>query len=62
VGRIRTKIIKTTAKQLIAQPGNKFSKDFENNKKILEELNITEDKSVRNKIAGYIVTLKKAAT
>jgi len=45
---------------LIEQYGNKFSKDFKNNKKVLAELNITEDKSVRNKIAGYIVTLKKA--
>lgn len=48
------------AKQLINKYGNKFSEDFEKNKKILEELNIIEDKSVRNKIAGYIVTLKKA--
>jgi small subunit ribosomal protein S17e len=60
LGRIRTKLIKTMAKQLIEQHGNKLSKDFEKNKKFLEELNIIEDKSVRNKIAGYIVTLKKA--
>ena len=60
MGRIRTKIVKSTAKQLIEQHEDKFSKDFEKNKKILEEMKITEHKSVRNKIAGYIVTLKKA--
>ena len=48
------------AKQLIEHYPNKFSKDFSKNKKFLEELNIVEDKPVRNKIAGYIVKLKRA--
>jgi small subunit ribosomal protein S17e len=60
MGRIRTKIIKSTAKQLVDGYGEKFSGDFEKNKKALDEMEITQDKLVRNKIAGYIVKLKKA--
>jgi small subunit ribosomal protein S17e len=60
LGRIRTKLVKAMAKQLIEHYPNKFSKDFSKNKKFLEELNIVEDKPVRNKIAGYIVKLKRA--
>jgi small subunit ribosomal protein S17e len=60
MGRIRTKLIKSTAKQLVEEYGNKFSKDFEKNKKVLDEMKVAHDKSVRNKLAGYIVTLKKA--
>ena len=60
MGRIRTKMIKSAAKQLIDEYGDKFSEDFEKNKKVLNEMKIAKDKSVRNKVAGYIVTLKKA--
>ena len=60
MGRIRTKLIKSTAKMLLDELGDKFSEDFEKNKKVLDEMKITQDKLVRNKIAGYIVTLKKA--
>ena len=41
-----------------AHPG-KFSNDFENNKKVLVEMGLFEDKGVRNKIAGYIQNLVK---
>lgn len=60
MGRIRTKMIKATAKQLVDEYGDKFSTDFEKNKKVLNEMQVAQDKSVRNKLAGYIVTLKKA--
>jgi len=60
MGRIRTKTIKSTAKQLVEEYGDKFNTDFENNKKVLDEMNVAQHKSVRNKLAGYIVTLKKA--
>jgi small subunit ribosomal protein S17e len=60
MGRIRTKMIKSTAKQLVDEYGEKFSADFDKNKKVLDEMKVAQDKSVRNKLAGYIVTLKKA--
>lgn len=60
MGRIKTKLIKSTGKQLLKEYGDKFSVDFENNKKVLDEMKVSQHKSVRNKLAGYIVTLKKA--
>lgn len=60
MGRIRTKMIKSTAKQLVEEYGDKFSEDFEKNKKVLDKMQITQDKLMRNKLAGYIVKVKKA--
>ena len=59
MGRIRTKWIKNLSKYLISQYPDKFNTNFENNKKVLNELNIIPDKLIRNKTAGYIVTLLK---
>jgi len=47
------------AKQLIEQHPDKFSDNFENNKKTLNKLEIISDKPVRNKVAGYITTIVK---
>jgi len=57
LGRIRGKWIKNTAKQLVEQYPDKFSNKFEDNKRALDEFKITDDKPVRNKIAGYIVVV-----
>jgi len=38
----------------------KFSTDFNSNKKIIDELNLTDDKYIRNKLAGYIVHVLKS--
>ena len=55
MGRIRTKFIKHLAQELVVRFPSRFSNDFANNKKTLDELNILQDKSVRNKVAGYVV-------
>jgi small subunit ribosomal protein S17e len=57
MGRIRTRWIKNVANELIKKYPDKFNTDFENNKKILAELNLIEDKIIRNKVCGYIVTV-----
>jgi len=36
---------------------NKFKKDFEANKKILDDIYAADGKRVRNKIAGYITRI-----
>jgi len=59
LGRIRTKWVKGMAKQLIEQNPDKFSNNFEDNKRILTDLEIISDKPVRNKVAGYITTIVK---
>ena len=55
MGRIKNLLIKRTAKKLLKEE-NKFSEDFANNKKLLD--NNLPSKSMRNKIAGYISRLK----
>jgi len=47
------------AKRLIELHPDKFTNNFENNKKFLAELNIIGDKPVRNKVAGYMTTIIK---
>ncbi len=45
------------AEKLVEQYPEKFSKNFKNNKEILEEMGLIDDKVVRNKIAGYIISI-----
>ena len=56
MGRIKSTLVKRTAKKLIEEK-DLFSTDFEKDKKILGRL--MPSKSIRNKIAGYISRLKK---
>ncbi|NOZ82147.1 MAG: 30S ribosomal protein S17e [Candidatus Micrarchaeota archaeon] len=59
MGRIRTRWIKTIGKELMKKYPDKFGPDFEKNKNVLKEMNIFESKSMRNKVAGYLVRLAK---
>jgi len=54
IGRIKTREIKKASFELLERHPNKFGKNFEENKKILEGLNLIEEKETRNKVAGYI--------
>lgn len=56
MGRIKSKMIKNTAKELIKREDS-FTDKFEDNKKILK--NTMPSKSVRNKIAGYMARVIK---
>jgi small subunit ribosomal protein S17e len=51
---VRTEQIKRTAKELIRRFPDKFSRDFENNKKVVSSLVTGGTLKVRNQIAGYI--------
>lgn len=55
MGRIRTRFVKNMAEELYARGPEKFGKNFEANKKGVDEAGIAETKFIRNKIAGYIV-------
>lgn len=54
LGSVRTEQIKRTAKELIRRFPDKFSNDFENNKRIVATLIQGATVKVRNQIAGYI--------
>ncbi|MBU2522518.1 MAG: 30S ribosomal protein S17e, partial [Proteobacteria bacterium] len=51
MGKIKTKIIKRTARELIKK-GIKFSDNFEENKKILGKT--MPSKKIRNQISGFV--------
>ncbi len=54
MGNVRTSHIKLLSEKLIELHPDKFSKGFEKNKEVLEELMNFESKTIRNKVAGYI--------
>ncbi|MBI4018292.1 MAG: 30S ribosomal protein S17e [Candidatus Aenigmarchaeota archaeon] len=59
MGNIRTSDIKGISKDLLGKFPDKFSPDFEQNKKVLAEMKLFESKIVRNQVAGYIARLAK---
>ena len=59
MGRVKTGFVKTTGVKIYQKYKDKFSKDFNNNKKRLDEVAIINSKKLRNVIAGYIVCLFK---
>ena len=56
MGKIKTKLIKRSAEELVKQ-GIDFTPDFEENKKILGDT--MPSKKIRNQIAGYLSRKKK---
>jgi len=56
MGRIKSKLIKRTTRQLIDSTDESFGKTFEENKKALGST--LSSKKMRNKIAGYIARVK----
>lgn len=59
MGRVKTTMIKNIGKRILKKYPDKFNTDFENNKMVLKELGIIDSKKIRNKVAGYIVRIKK---
>ncbi len=56
MGRIKSKLVKRTANQLLAEE-NSFNDEFNNNKKVLGSS--MPSKKIRNQIAGHITRIKK---
>jgi len=63
MGKVRPKYIKNLARRLVEIYGDRFTRDFEHNKKLVMELADIPSKSVRNKVAGEITRIiKKRST
>ncbi len=58
MGRIKTDMVKRTARKLVKLYPDKFSKDFNKNKLALKDLAEIRSKKLRNVLAGYAVRLK----
>lgn len=59
MGRVRTKTVKKSARQIIEKYYSKLTLDFQTNKKVCDEIAILPSKRMRNKISGYITKLMK---
>jgi small subunit ribosomal protein S17e len=58
MGNIRPTYIKRVAIELVERFPEKFTADFDHNKKMVDELATVQSKSMRNRIAGYVTTYR----
>ena len=64
MGKVRPERVKKIAKELLKRYPDRFTTNFENNKKLLGSLSKISSVRLRNRIAGYItrlVAITKAA-
>ncbi|XWS32736.1 hypothetical protein CRYUN_Cryun22dG0015200 [Craigia yunnanensis] len=59
MGRVRTKTVKKSSRQVIERYYSRMTLDFHTNKKVIEEVAIIASKRLRNKIAGFSTHLMK---
>jgi len=57
MGNIRTSFVKRTSRELIETYEGTFTKDFDENKILVEKFTTVSTKHLRNKIAGYVTRL-----
>lgn len=57
LGKVRPEHVKKTARELVELYPEKFSTDFQTNKKVVESLAQISSAKLRNRIAGYITRL-----
>ena len=58
MGSVRTEAIKKLARELLVTHHEKFSADYEANKKSVDILVDSKSKRVRNQVAGYVTRLR----
>ena len=61
MGKVKTEQVKRIAKELIARFPDKFSSNFEDNKREVDALTQGATTKVRNQIAGYITSVLSIA-
>ncbi len=57
-GKVRIELETRIARELVERFPDKFTTDFETNKKLIESLTNISSKKLRNRIAGYITQLQ----
>lgn len=61
LGKVRPEHVKKIARELVERYREKFSTDFQTNKKVLGSLAQISSAKLRNRIAGYITRLLSIA-
>ncbi|KUO39858.1 MAG: hypothetical protein APZ16_04780 [Candidatus Hadarchaeum yellowstonense] len=59
MGSVRSLYIKRAAREILEKYPGKFTKDFSENVRILDELIKTDSKTTRNRVAGYITKIMR---
>ena len=54
MGRIKSTAVKTLAREITAEHGDKFTTSFEKNKKVIAGVREIESKKIKNVVTGYI--------
>ena len=54
MGRIKSTAIKSLARDIVSGHGDRFTTNFDKNKKIIGEVKDIKSKKIRNVVAGYI--------
>ena len=57
-GKVRTELEKKIAQELVERFPDKFTTDFETNKKLVESLTNISSSKLRNRVAGYTTQLQ----
>jgi len=57
LGKVRTRLVKRLAEELVYTYPDKFTADYEHNKKMVDLLVSGLSKRMRNRVAGYITHL-----
>jgi small subunit ribosomal protein S17e len=60
MGRVKGTLIKRVSRELIEKYPDKFTSNFEKNKKVIDQI-LTTYKRFRNSITGYVTRLIKMA-
>lgn len=59
MGKVRTTLVKRTARMLLEQFPNEVSTDFNANKELVKKYVYIKSKKMRNQIAGYLTRLAR---
>ena len=59
MGRIKTKLAKARTNEVFEKYHEEFTIDFDENKKVLDSVQVGASKKLRNVIAGYATRMKK---
>ena len=58
MGKVRTEMVKRTARELMERYPDRLTADFEANKKAIAEFFPPDTKRLRNRVAGYATRLR----
>jgi small subunit ribosomal protein S17e len=61
LGKVRPQHVKKVSRELIERYPDKFSNDFQTNKKALDSLIQVYSPKLKNRVAGYVTRLKAIA-